>query len=512
VGLLTLLGLLVSAKFKQYLGRVKRSPRSLLSLLLVYLLWLSVVGAMSVVLRISGIVSGSGPRVFLENVTLILVTSVLAVGVFLGMKGGVTALPYEIYYVLTSNIRPIAFLLSDLVFQAIILSAFVLPPTSIVLAMLSYPYHVEYLVRGVPLYFAAIIFTILLGHLLGISRHWFGESRSRVLGWLMLVATFLPLLYLALGVETPPTLELHPSMILMRAVSGQHGELILIAPYYASLVVAYILVARGNFYPSVSPVLFTALMEPPRQFTKYFKTPQPIAKLFSINASGGRVSLMYRLHLTRVVREGTLWTGVLVLLFLTLANSAAPRLMRIGQFPEVAELTMIALYIPLLPALLSINWSLSERPNLWLVSLARGGEKNYIAGLFLAYLTVTFPFALILYGAVSLGAEEIPFLQIDLVLLFSMSCFGALLSILTATLLRLSSTPLSITALLFVVLPVAGSILLSLPILVVRLFEPLATDPSLPMMANMALYVGGLSLLLYKIVVRGCSGRLVPAA
>jgi hypothetical protein len=32
------------------------------------------------------------------------------------------------------------------------------------------------------------------------------------------------------------------------------------------------------------------------------------------------------------------------------------------------------------------------------------------------------------------------------------------------------------------------------------------------MMANMALYVGGLSLLLYKIVVRGCSGRLVPAA
>ncbi len=506
---MTLIGLLVSAKFKQYLGRVKRSPRSILSLLSVYLLWLSVVGAMSVVLRISGIVSGSGPRVVLENVTLILVTSVLAVGVFLGMKGGVTALPYEIYYVLTSNIRPITFLLSDFVFQAIILSTFVLPPTSIVLAVLSYPHHVEYLVRGLPIYFIAIIFTILLGHLLGVSRHWLGDSRSRILGWLILVATFLPLLYLALGVEASPTLGFHPSVILMRSVSGQYGVLVLLAPYFASLLVAYTLAARENFYPSVSPVLFTALMEPPRQFTKYVKTLQPITRLFSINTSGGGVSLMYRLHLTRVMREGTLWTGILVLLFLTLANSAAPRLMGIGQFPEVAELTMISLYIPLLPALLSINWSLSERPNLWLVSLARGMERDYVAGLFLAYLTVTLPFALMLYGAVSLGAEEIPFLQIDLALLLSMSCFGALLSILTATLLRISSTPLSITALLFVVLPVAGSILLSLPILVVRLFEPLATDPSLPLMANMVLYVGGLSSLLYRIVVRGCSGRLV---
>ncbi len=507
---MTHLGLLVSAKIKQYLGRMKRSPRSILSLLMVYLLWLSAVGATSLVLRLGGIVTGSGLRALLENVVLVTITSVLAVGVFLGIKGGVTALPYELYYVLTTSVKPLSFLISDLVFQAIILSIFIIPPTSLVLIVLSYPFHSVFVSRGLPVYLAAILFTILLGHILGVSRHWLGEARAKLLGWALLLIIVLPLLYLALDAPIPEALALHPSLILSRAVSGYYDSLILLVPGFALLLVCYAVASRANFYPSISPVLLTALMEPPRRLTLYVRIPSLLERLFSLDSARGHISLMYRLHLTRIVREGTLWTGILVLVFLTLANSAAPRLMGIGQFPEVAELTMIALYIPLLPALLSINWSLSERPNLWLVSLSRGRDRQYVAGLFLAYLTVTFPFSLLLYGVVSLGAADVPFLQVDLVLLCSMSCCGTLLAVLVASLLRLAASPLSFTALLLVVAPVAGSVLLSLPILIVRLFEPLATDPSPSLMANMLLYLAALSVTLYKIVELGVSKRLLP--
>ncbi|MDW8073878.1 MAG: hypothetical protein RMJ28_06570 [Nitrososphaerota archaeon] len=495
--------LLLAVKLKQYLGQVRRSPRNIVSLLTVYFVWLSVIGLVSLMLRFTGILSGTGPQGFLGILSEVTVTAILAVGAFLGIKGGVTALPYELDYVLTSNVKPRVFLLADLLFQLCLLTLFIIPPTSLMLTTLTYPGHLAYLGRAVPLYLLAILMSIMLSHVLGVSRSILGERLVRLLGWGLLTLILTPLLLLALRIPPAYPLTLHPALLLSSAIEARGESLYWLTPYLAVLGLAYIRLSNISFYSSVSPLLFTVLMEPPSRLSKYIRLPAGLDSLLALGAARGYSSLMYRLHLVRVLREGSLWTGITVLLFLTLANTAVPRLIGVAQFPEVAELTMIALYIPLLPALLSINWSISERPNTWVVNLSTKGEKHYVPGLFLAYVTVTFPFSTLLYGLVSIGSAEMPFLLVDMVLLLAMSIFGSALSILVSLSARLSPSPLSLTSLLYILIPLTGSVLFSLPILVIRLYEPLASSPTPSLMVNMAAYVGVSAVALYKILVMG---------
>jgi len=492
--------LLFKVKLKQYLGQLRRSPTNILSLLLVYLTWLSIIGLVSVMLRFTGILSGSGPRGFLGILSEVTVTAVLALGAFLGVKGGITAFPYEIDYVLTSGVRPRVFLLSDLLFQIFLLSFFMLPPTSLMISILTFPLHLDYLSRAIPLYMSAIFMAVLLSHALGVSRVPLGERGAKLVGVIVMFIILAPLIFLALRIKAPEPLALHPALLLTSAMEKPTQDLAWMAVYITALAAAYVYVSRLNFYSTVSPILFSVLMEPPSRVSRYVKFPERVERVFNLGAAGGFYSLMYKLHLVRIVREGSLWTGVMVLLFLTLANTAVPRLIGIAQFPEVAELTMIALYIPLLPALLSINWSISERPNIWMVKLSREGERPYVSGLFLAYLTVTLPFSLLLYGLVSIGSSDAPFLLVDMALLTAMSCFGSILSIIVALAMRIAPSPLSLGSLLYIVIPLTGSILISLPVLVIRLFEPLASSPPPAIILNLAAYIGVSTFALYRVL------------
>lgn len=491
--------LLVMVKMKQYLGQLRRSPRNLLALAAVYLSWLFIIGLVSLMIRFTGVLSGAGPRDFLGVLSEVTVTAILAVGIFLGIKGGITAFPYEIDYVLTSSVRPRIYLLADLVFQFFLLGFFIIPPTSLMLIILTFPLHLDYLGRAIPLYISTILMSILLSHVLGISRGRIGERRVRLMGWSLMALVLAPLVLLALRVKPPALLSPHPALLVSSAIEAPSVTLLWILPYLALLSLTHLYLSRSNFYSSVSPILFSVLMEPPSRFSRYFKIPG-VGRVFRLGSARSYFSLMYRLHLVRVVREGSLWTGMMVLLFLTLANTALPRLVGVAQFPEVAELTMIAFYIPLLPALLSINWSISERRNTWVISLSLRGERYYVSGLFLAYFTVTFLFSLLLYGLVSVGSSEAPFLLVDLVLLLAMSCFGSTLSVLVSLVMRLAPSPFSLGSLLYILIPLTGSILLSLPILVVRLFEPLASSPTAALMANMVAYVGVSAGVLYKVL------------
>ncbi|MEM4290404.1 MAG: hypothetical protein QXQ48_09090 [Nitrososphaerota archaeon] len=494
--------LLLTVKLKQYLGQLRHSPRNILSLAAVYLLWLLIIGLVSLMLRFTGILAGGGPRGFLSILSEVTVTIILAVGVFLGVKGGVTAFPYEIDYVLTSSVKPRIYLLVDLLFQLFLLGFFIVPPTTLMLAIITYPHHLSYLGRALPLYISATFMAILLSHVLGVSRTSIGERSVKLVGWGLMALVLTPLVLLALRIAPPEFLTLHPAVIISSAIEAPGTSLLLIPPYLALLVLAYLHLSKSNFYPSITPLLHSVLMEPPNRLSKYFRLPG-VGRFFGLSSARGHLSLMYRLHLVRIVREGSLWTGVMVLVFLTLANTALPRLVGVAQFPELAELTMITLYIPLLPALLAINWSISERPNTWVISLSQNGVRHYVSGLYLAYLTVTFLFALLLYGLVSIGLAEAPFLLVDLVLLLAMSCFGSTLSILVSLITRLAPSPFSLGSFLYILIPLAGSILLSLPIVIVRLFEPLASSPTIFLMANMLAYVGVSATILYKILTIG---------
>jgi hypothetical protein len=136
-----LIWVLLAAKVRQYFGHVRRSPRSVLSLLTFYLLWTFVVGALALFLRFLGSQSPAGQSGALETLSVVTMTAMLAIGAFLGTRGGITAFPYEVEFVLTTPVRPHVFLLSDLLFQVMLLGVYSVPTSLVAIAVLTYPRH-----------------------------------------------------------------------------------------------------------------------------------------------------------------------------------------------------------------------------------------------------------------------------------------------------------------------------------------------------------------------------------
>ncbi len=506
-----LIWVLLAAKVRQYFGHVRRSPRSVLSLLTFYLLWTFVVGALALFLRFLGSQSPAGQSGALETLSVVTMTAMLAIGAFLGTRGGITAFPYEVEFVLTTPVRPHVFLLSDLLFQVMLLGVYSVPTSLVAIAVLTYPRHAHYLPAAALSYTTAILMAAMTSHLLGISRSVIGERASKVLGWAVMVLIALPLVLHAAGLEVPQWTAYHPVQALANLLSGNSSALPAVAFYLALLLAAYAVLSRVDFHTSVSPVLLTVLMEPPRRMPRYLRVPGLLSASLRLMGRGGIWWAMYALHLTRIAREGSLWTGAMVLAFLTLVNSAIPRLTGFGTFPRLAELSMVALYTPMLPALLAINWNVSERRNTWYIAASGDALGIYVATLPFSYMTVTAAFALVLYGLISIGAGEVPFLAIDLLLLLSMASFGSLLSVAISVSSRVATSPLSLGSLLYVLFPMLGSTLLALPVMVVRVLNPAADAPDPVLLAGLVVYALSSSALLWR-VVAGSGSRYLQEA
>ncbi|MEM3041025.1 MAG: hypothetical protein QXG97_03235, partial [Nitrososphaerota archaeon] len=99
-------------------------------------------------------------------------------------------------------------------------------------------------------------------------------------------------------------------------------------------------------------------------------------------------------------------------------------------------------------------------------------------------------------------------IEIDITLLLAMSIFSVLFSIFTSFKLRRIPTPFSISSFLYVFIPMLGSLMLSLPILMVRLFEPLASDPTLQLMAILSIFIAVVSVVFYKVLMDSLSSDI----
>ncbi len=214
-----LIWILLAAKVRQYFGHVRRSPRSVLSLLTFYLLWTFVVGALALFLRFLGSQSPAGQSGAIETLSVVTVTAMLALGAFLGTRGGITAFPYEVEFVLTTPVRPHVFLLSDLLFQAMLLSFYSVPTSLVAITVLTYPRHAHYLPAAALSYTTAILMAAMTSHLLGISRSIVGERASKVLGWSAMGLISLPLVLHAAGLELPEWATYHPVQALALLLS-----------------------------------------------------------------------------------------------------------------------------------------------------------------------------------------------------------------------------------------------------------------------------------------------------
>jgi len=347
----------------------------------------------------------------------------------------------------------------------------------------------------------------ILSHLIGFARNWFGENLSKALGWGLMLYISLPLLDFAITNDVVRTIPTPVSIILGMAQGG--ASLIYGVVFLAVLINIYAAATTRLNLNSISMITVTVLADRPKKSPVFVKLPRALTRFFTFSSSDKTSMVLYKLHMTRFVRDGSFWLVGFVLAILTASNTVLPRLLGLRTLSEAAQLTLVALYTPLIPGLLSINWVLTEKPNTWFVKLSFSEMSEYAKSLMKAYITVSVLYSMVLFSIISLMAGERPFITQDLLLLAAVSVYGSFLAILTSTKSGGMSTFFSISSLIHVLVPLFGSILFALPLLTARILTPSPDLLPPTLLTLLGVYVFFSSYMLYKLVGRAVGNRLI---
>jgi len=116
---------------------------------------------------------------------------------------------------------------------------------------------------------------------------------------------------------------------------------------------------------------------------------------------GGDTSLMTRLHLVRIWRDGSiLFVGLFAVIGILSSGAGRNQRGLVGVAAVTQTLTLAL-------GILSINWAFYERENLWIVLTSAQGPAAYFRGLMLSFATIglvaSAPFFILLVATQSLG-------------------------------------------------------------------------------------------------------------
>jgi hypothetical protein len=318
----------------------------------------------------------------------------LSFGFLWALGTGVTAHASEFDFFLTADVRPREYLVADLLFQV----TSVLLTGGLAASLAAVGIAVG---AGRPIVAAAPLLAILVAYLVLVFllvqvfivlRVQHPKKPIRALLVALLVLSLLPSLELfrpdlGLGLAAAPLPSNAFAALGAAVLRGTPIILqdILVAGLYAGLVAAAWLVVSDTYiFHGIRPALSAGL----GQVSLSAKMDQqrriigglgPLTTLVRLRTErGGETSLMARLHLVRILRDGSVL--FIVLLAVVWTFPAAFRDEGLGQAGWGLVLTqMVAFTI----AILAMNWSYYERENLWIVQAAAGSAASYFRGLLL---------------------------------------------------------------------------------------------------------------------------------
>ncbi len=382
----------------------------------------------------------------------------LAFDVLFAMSGGTLTHQSEIDFVATSPIRPREYLLADLLFQFTVTDAFAVPALILAGAGLG--------VRTAawPQIAAAILVFLLfmglglaIGQTLGlaVAAHRRGAKTVAVS---LLFLFLLPAAHFAWPVVPPYSGFPFPSTAASYLILGilRGGSVLVPAATFvlfgAAIAGAWALGGRDVF-SHLRPTMRVAFGQMDMRKTVVQQEAltrglSALTRRFSVDLTRGTpVGMMTRLHLTRIIRDGSIIMVVLVTGILLLAG-AVNREGPSNTPPEAAVLTVGWAGL-LIPVILSFNWNATERANLWTVAMAPRYLGTYFRGLYRALAVVAVGVAVL--GALAAG-------------LFSV------LGILAAALMSLAACGIAVVVVAAVKIPTdAFSLRSAIPFIVVPL-------------------------------------------
>ena len=473
---------ILALKLKQYYGTLRISAIARISTIITYLLIIfSATGAAVLMRGLYGIAGiESFPRI-IRAITFMFST-LFIFEIYLGMKGGITALRSEIDFILPSPIKPSKYLIADLIFQLIFLNVILTPAVLTFMATLLYPDE-RHLLTFFIIYEISILMTVVMAHSLGILGVKGYRRSAKILGWTLITFMLIPIILNIFDIQAGSIIAFHPSEILARLAVGIQGTLdfLLLALYLAVILGSYLQALRIRMFSDVNPLLTTGFMEPSSRWTKF-----PYLKL-DFSKSSLHLYLI-KFHLIRICRDGSLGALILFLAVFITANMSLSRIAWSSLRPELALTVLTTLYIPLIPALLTINWNVTERMNLWSPASSSNGLRKYLDGMLLSYIIVSTSFAIGFFTLMNMMIGENPFMILDFFLALTTSITSSTISMIMVLRSRKPSAALSHLILLNTMIPIAGSMILNLPLLIIRALESLATNPPPSLLAFLMVY------------------------
>ena len=338
--------------------------------------------------------------------------TLLSIGLLYSLGAGVTAHASEFDFFLTSDIRPRQYLLADLMFQFI--SVFAAGGLATVVAALAIVSTLgRPLVTAIPLLvllFAYAALVLLASQVLVILRVRYPKAPIRAATVGLLVLSILP----AISVAQPAfpvafaALPFPSSAFAGLAVGALRDRpldvvhLAVAVAYVGGVGLAWAVLSGTYIFHGIRPTMSAGFgqvdmgsrMEMQRRMIGGLGRVTTRVRLRTDR--GGETSLMTRLHLVRIWRDGSiLFVGLFALVGVLPAALGGTS----TAGGSTISVTQVLLF---LQGILAMNWAFYERENLWIVLTASGSPGRYFRGLMLSLaaigLSTSVAFLAILFG------------------------------------------------------------------------------------------------------------------
>ncbi len=416
----------------------------------------------------------TSPR--LPEILAAALSAFLAFDLMFALSGGTMTHPTEIDFFATSRLRPREYLVADLLFQFTLTDAIAIPALLLGGAGLAARIGWAPVVGALLAFVALATCGLALGQAVGlaVSAH---RRYARTVLVLLVVLFLLPagnLVWPALPtygqVPLPTSVVGYLIAGLLRGASAAAlaGLALVLALFGLAIGGAWYLQGGTDIFPNLRPTMRVAFgqMDMSRQVAKQRAMTQGLSGLtgrFTVDLlKGGVMGMMTRLHLTRIVRDGSvIMVGIFGFMFILIG--AANRAASSSGSPELDVLTTgwVALILPLV---LAFNWNATERANLWTVSMSPRHLGTYFRGLYRAFLVVTIGVALVA------ALVSAPFTALGVLAVVVMSFAACGISVILMELLKIPTDAFSLkSAVPFLVVPLL-SIASGAPVLLLSLF------------------------------------------
>ncbi|MCP8308128.1 MAG: hypothetical protein H3Z53_11945 [archaeon] len=470
-------------KIKQYFGSLRSSKASFFLGILAFLSLNSIGFLFGIGLPDTPFWTEPG---LLTDILSAFLSIFLALSLTLSLRGGVTAFQAELDFFFTSAIRPRQYVLSDLLFQFVVLHVLFSPFIPFIIG-LTFRLGINLMIALIIalVYEIYVVLTLLTMQSLGALNLVAPYKRTKILIGGIMMALLLPSLSFVKFFPVKYSDLPYPSTFVAKAMFHllEQSTLELSNIYFLGIFVVlaftfHYFISKKNLFYYIRPTIMLSFGEsrPQAQAIQQRRAVETLGPLTTFLAldpmKGSLTSFLIKKHLIRMIRDGSLFSAIILFAIygaVSVITSSLPS--DTSARATSGPLFMLTFYSALVPSILAISWNSYERENLWIPLTSGGHIVEYFKSFFVALLmaALLLPWGLIIISLPFTGLSSLWLILSAL----AIASFSSAFAILTLILIKMPREGSISAGYFFIIfLPMIGAYAGALPFLTMLIFAP----------------------------------------